>query len=85
MISSAARLKSIIGLNHSQAKRRMLIGLMLKILMLLIVLLVGLKISEMIFFSMVSGFLTFYVIAHIGLIITSYKNSYRADDDVDEK
>ena len=84
IISSAARLSSIIGLSQAQAKRRMLFGLMLRIVMLLVVLLVGLKISQPVFFSMVIGFLTFYGVAHLGLIITSYKKSYLDSDDVDE-
>ena len=80
IISTAARLSSIVGLKQEQAKRRMLIGLILRIIMLLIVLLVGLKISELVFFSMVAGFLTFYVVAHLGLITISYKKSYHNDD-----
>ena len=86
IFSTAMRLSSILGLSQEQAKRRMLIGLILRMAMLLIVLFVGLKISEMVFFSIVGGFLTFYIIAHLGLIITSYKRSYRdSDDDADEK
>ena len=81
IISVAARLSSIVGLSQEQAKRRMLFGLILRIVMLLVVLLVGLKISKMVFFSMVGGFITFYIIAHLGLIITSYKRSYRNDTD----
>ena len=84
IISAAARLSSTIGLSQEQAKRRMLVGLILRLAMLLIVLLVGLKISEMVFFAMVGGFLTFYAVAHLGLIITSYKNSYH-NDYVDKK
>ena len=84
IISTASRLSSIVGLSQDQAKRRMLFGLILRIAMLLIVLFVGLKISELIFFAMILGFLTFYVVAHIGLIMTSYKRSYR-NDDADEK
>ena len=85
IFSTAMRLSSIVGLSQEQAKRRMLIGLILRMAMLLIVLFVGLKISEMVFFSIVGGFLTFYIIAHLGLIITSYKRSYRDSDDADEK
>ena len=85
IFSTAMRLSSIVGLSQEQAKRRMLIGLILRMAMLLIVLFVGLKISEMVFFSIVGGFLTFYMIAHLGLIITSYKRSYRDSDDADEK
>ena len=85
IISTAARLSSVIGLTTEKAKRRMLIGLILRIAMISIVLFAGLKISEMIFFSMVTGFFTFYITAHLGMIITSYKNSYHNDDDVNEK
>ena len=85
IVSMAARISSIIGLSQEQAKRRMLFGLILRIAMLLIVLFVGLKISTMVFFSMVVGFLTFYLISQLGLIITSYKNSYHNIDDVNEK
>ena len=84
IFSTAARLSSIMGLSQEQAKRRMLFGLMLRIAMLLIVLLVGLKISQLVFFSMAAGFLTFYVVAHLGLITTSYQTSF-LDDDADEK
>lgn len=84
IISTAARLSSTIGLTKDQAKRRMLLGLLLKLLMLWIVLLVGLKISELVFFSMVTGFLSFYLVAQLGLIMTSYKNNYH-NDDVDGK
>ncbi len=80
IISTAARLSSIIGLSQDQAKRRMLFGLILRLAMLSIVLLVGLKISKLVFFAMVSGFLTFYVVAHLGLITTSYQNPYHNDD-----
>jgi len=79
IISTAARLSSIIGLSQEQAKRRMWVGLVLRLVMLLVVLFVGLKISEMVFFAMVGGFLTFYIVAHMGLIITSYKNSCYGD------
>ena len=85
IISTAARLSSLVGLSQEQAKRRMLVGLILRIAMLLIVLLVGLKISQFVFFSMVAGFLTFYVVAHLGLITTSYQRSYHNDDDTDER
>ena len=80
IISIAARLSSVAGLSQEQAKRRMLFGLILRIAMLLIVLFVGLKISQIVFFSMVGGFLTFYLTAQLGLIITSYKKSYHNDD-----
>ena len=80
IISTAARLSSLVGLSQEQAKRRMLVGLILRIAMLLIVLLVGLKISQFVFFSMVAGFLTFYAVAHLGLITTSYQRSYHNDD-----
>ena len=85
IISTAARLSSLVGLSQEQAKRRMLVGLILRIAMLLIVLLVGLKISQFVFFSMVAGFLTLYVVAHLGLITTSYQRSYHNDDDTDER
>lgn len=84
IISTAARLSSIVGLSQAQAKRQMLFGLILRIIMLLIVLLVGLKISQLVFFSMTGGFLTFYVVAHLGLITTSYKDSYLDSDDADK-
>ena len=80
IISTAARLSSLVGLSQEQAKRRMLVGLILRIAMLLIVLLVGLKISQFVFFAMVAGFLTFYAVAHLGLITTSYQRSYHNDD-----
>ena len=80
IVSIAARLSSIAGLSQDQAKRRMLFGLLLRIAMILIVLLVGLKISEQVFFAMIGGFFTFYVTSLLGLVITSYKRSYRNDD-----
>ena len=85
IVSMAARISSVMGLSQEQAKRRMLFGLILRMAMLLIVLFVGLKISEMVFFSMVTGFLTFYLISQLGLIVTSYKRSYHNRDDADEK
>ena len=84
IVSMAARISNIIGLSQEQAKRRMLFGLLLRMAMLLVVLFVGLRISTMVFFSMVGGFLTFYLIAQLGLIVTSYKKSYH-NYDADEK
>ena len=84
IFSTAARLSSIMGLSQEQAKRRMLFGLVLRMAMLLIVLLVGLKISQIVFFSMAAGFFTFYVVAHLGLITTSYKTSFLDNDDTGE-
>ena len=80
IVSIAARLSSIAGLSQYQAKRRMLFGLLLRIVMILIVLFVGLKISEQVFFAMVGGFLTFYMVSLLGLVITSYNRSYHNDD-----
>ncbi len=73
VFSTAMRLSSVMGLSREQAKRRMLIGLIFRLVMLLVVLLAALKISQKVFFAMVLGFLTFYCIAQLGLIITSYK------------
>ena len=84
IFSTAARLSSIMGLSQEQAKRRMLFGLVLRMAMLLIVLLVSLKISQIVFFSMAAGFFTFYVVAHLGLITTSYKTSFLDNDDTGE-
>ena len=83
IISTAARLSSVIGLSQEKAKRRMLFGLILRMAMFLIVLLVSLKISKLIFFSMAAGFFAFYVVAYLGLIITSYNSSFLDSNDTD--
>ena len=85
VISTAARLSRVISMSRDQAKRQMLIGLVLRLLMLLIVLFVAIHISERIFFAVVIGFLTFYIFIQIGLIVHSYKMSYHNGNDVDKK
>lgn len=79
--SSAARLQSIMSLDQSTAKRRMLVGLAFRLLMLFVVLNVAVHISPRIFFTVAASFMIFYAIALLGLIITSYNQNFFDEDD----
>ena len=83
IISTAMRLSSIAQQKSAFAKRQMLFGLVMRILMIFVVFAFAIKISEKIFFTMVICFLTFYLLMQLGLIMHSYNSAY--NDDVNEK
>ena len=60
-ISAAARLEAAEKMNHAQAKRVMLIGLALRLLMVFVVLAVAVKISTQLFLASASCLVVFYV------------------------
>ena len=62
-ISAAARLEAAEKMNQAQAKRVMLIGLILRLLMVLVVLAVAVHISTELFIASSINFVTFYVIS----------------------
>ena len=85
IVSTAIRLSNVAALSRDQAKRQMLFGLTFRLVMVFVVLIVAMKISQRVFFTMAIGFMTFYLIAQVGLIITSYKMPFLNDDDDDKK
>lgn len=62
-VSTAARLEAAAKMNQAQAKRTMLIGLLLRLLMVFVVLAVAAKISTELFIATAACFVTFYVTA----------------------
>lgn len=60
-ISAAARLEAAEKLNQAQAKRVMLIGLILRLLMVLVVLAVAVHISTELFLTSSACFVGFYI------------------------
>jgi len=60
-VSAAARLEAAAGLNQQQAKKVMLVGLLLRLLMVLIVLGIAAQISTEIFLASSTCFMVFYL------------------------
>lgn len=67
-LSTAARLESAATMNISSAKRTMLIGLLLRLLMISVVLAVAAKISTELFLTSSVCFIVFYVTA-LGVLV----------------
>lgn len=67
-LSTAARLESAATMNISSAKRTMLIGLLLRLLMISVVLAVAAKISTELFIASSVCFIVFYVTA-LGVLV----------------
>ena len=67
-ISAAARLEAVEKMNQAQAKRVMLIGLVLRLLMVFVVLAVAIHISTELFIASSISFVTFYVIS-LGVLV----------------
>jgi len=67
-VSSAARLESAAKMNVAGAKRTMLIGLLLRLLMISVVLAVAAKISTDLFLTSAVCFIVFYVSA-LGVLV----------------
>ena len=67
-LSAAARLESAAKLSSSQAKRTMLVGLVLRLLMVLVVLGVAVKISQELFLATAICFVTFYLTSLVIII-----------------
>jgi len=67
-LSTAARLESAATMNISSAKRTMLIGLLLRLLMISVVLAVAAKISTELFLKSSVCFIVFYVTA-LGVLV----------------
>jgi hypothetical protein len=62
-LSTAARLETAATMNQAQAKRTMLIGLLLRLLMISVVLAVAARISTELFLASSVCFIVFYVTA----------------------
>ena len=67
------RIWRIAGLSQDSAKRQMLWGLALRFLVLFIVLFVAIHISVQVFSVVVSGFLLFYMLFLVHLVIANYR------------
>ena len=67
-LSTAARLETAANMNIAQAKRTMLIGLLLRLLMISVVLAVAAKISTELFLTSSVCFIVFYVTA-LGVLV----------------
>ena len=67
-VSTAARLEAAAKMNQDQAKRVMLIGLILRLLMVFIVLAVAARISTQLFLASSVCFIVFYVTA-LGVLV----------------
>lgn len=67
-VSTAARLEAAAKTNSAQAKKIMLIGLLLKLVMVFVVLAVAVHISTELFLASSACFVTFYVTA-LGVLI----------------
>ena len=67
-VSTAARLEAAAKMNQDQAKRIMLIGLILRLLMVFIVLAVAARISTQLFLASSVCFIVFYVTA-LGVLV----------------
>ena len=85
IVSTAARLENLVRQKTQSSKRQTLFGLALRLLMLFVVFAVAIKISQRVFFVAVIGFLTFYLLMQLGLVMHSYKSNYGDSDDVDKK
>lgn len=70
IISVAARLETAAKMNSAQAKRIMLVGMVLRLLMVFVVLAVAIRISTELFLASASCFVTFYVTS-LGVLIYS--------------
>ena len=79
VISTAARLSSISTIEPAKAKRTMLVGLALRLLMLFAAFNVAIHISTEVFFIMAISFLVFYLIMLAGLVVHSYKSRFNDD------
>ena len=63
ILSAAARLETAAKMNHAQAKKIMLVGLILRLLMVSVVLAVAVHISTELFLASAVCFVVFYVTA----------------------
>ena len=73
--TATLRLKRAAGLNKTSAKREMLIGLVLRLLMMFVVLGAALQISQSVFMTVATGFGVFYVLFLAHLILAAFRQN----------
>ena len=78
------RLKRAEGKTKAAAKREMLFGMLLRLIMLFVVLGAALKISLNVFMTVIAGFGVFYVVFLAHLIIAVFRLNILSEDEADE-
>ena len=78
------RLRRTVGKDKASAKREMLIGMLLRLVMLFAVLGAALKISFNVFMTVIAGFGVFYVLFLAHLIIAVFRLNILSEDEAED-